>query len=331
MKNIARRYNVGLDIHEIDFYGNIMTKQGQEITEGPVKYSEPGIQNFLGFLPSTEIIIAIEACGISRAVYKLLTNMGYEVVVANPKKTHEIACNKKTDKVDARTLANLLRTGYLPTIYMPDDDVLKLRDIARHRVRLVRTRTRLKLMIRSHLVSIGKDPPGNWNKKTIEELKEIDPMIANFIEIIKTTNEQIREVEYKIKRTAHNKYLVKLLMTIPGIGEFSAILILGEIGDIKRFDNPKSLVNYSGLCPGVSQSGKKSRDTINNENNKWLKWIMTECGGRAAMLNKIYMKHYMKVKKRKGFKVARRSVARKMLTDIWHILTKEEPFNKSES
>jgi transposase len=157
------------------------------------------------------------------------------------------------------------------------------------------------------------------------------PMINNFVEIMEKTNEHIKQVEREIKRIAHNKYLTKLLMTIPGIGEISAILILGEIGDIKRFDNPKSLVRYAGLCPGVYQSGKKSRDIIENANNKWLKWIMTECGGIGAKYDEKYMKHYFKVKKRKGFKVARRSVARKMIIDIWHILTKEEPFNKSGS
>jgi len=326
-----KEYSVGLDIHEEEFYGNIMNKEGQEITEGPVKYSEQGLQNFLGFLPSTDVVIAIEACGISRAVYKLLTDMGYEVVIANPKKTHDIAGKNKTDRIDAKTLANLLRTKYLPTIYVPDNEILKLRDLSRHRVQLVRTKTRLQLMIRSNLVRNGKKPSGNWNKKTIEELKEMGPMINNFVEIMERTNEQIKQVVREIKRIAHNKHLTKLLMTIPGIGEISAILILGEIGDIKRFDNPKSLVRYAGLCPGVYQSGKKSRDTIENANNKWLKWIMTECGGIGAKYDENYMKHYFRVKKRKGFKVARRSVARKMIIDIWHILTKEEPFNKSGS
>jgi len=118
---------------------------------------------------------------------------------------------------------------------------------------------------------------------------------------------------------------------MPGIGEYSAILILSEIGDIKRFNNPKSLVRYAGLCPGIYKSGNKSRDTIENANNKWLKWIITECSGRTALLDKSYMNHYLRIKNRKGFKVARRSVARKMITDIWHMLTKEESFKKVPS
>jgi len=68
---------------------------------------------------------------------------------------------------------------------------------------------------------------------------------------------------------------------------------------------------------------------VNRACNKWLKWVITECSGRASILDTRYMKHYHRVKQRKGFKTARRSVARKMLTDIWHMLTKEEPFKAS--
>lgn len=137
---------------------------------------------------------------------------------------------------------------------------------------------------------------------------------------------EIKQVTRDINKIAASKRLSKLLQTVPGIGSFSALMILGEIGDIKRFHNPKSLVSYAGLCPGVYQSGDRSHTVVNRACNKWLKWIVTECSGKASMLDNRYMKHYHRVKQRKGFKVARRSVARKMLTDIWHMLSKEEPF-----
>ena len=320
---------IGLDIHTDGFYGTMMDTQGKVIAEGRSNYNKEAVQNFFAGISSARMKIAIEACGIWRGVYKLLTEIGYEVVLANPLKTHQIAAKKKTDKVDSRILADLLRTGYLPEVYIPSEDVTKLRDIARHRARLVRVRSLLQCKIKAYLSRDGIKHPGGWSKESLEFLKNLDRRIANFVRIIGTINEEIKEVTREINEIARNRYLTKLLQTVPGIGEFSSLMILGEIGDIKRFDNPKSLVSYAGLCPGIYQSGNKSHDVINRACNKWLKWIVTECSGRAAMLDNRYMKHFYRVKRRKGFKVARRSVTRKMLTDIWYILTNEEPFKES--
>jgi transposase len=331
LKEKEDKLYVGFDIHEKGFVGTIMDLHGKIIAAGTVQYSKEGVQNFLGCFSSSKIKIAIEACCLWRGVFNLLTELGYDVVLADPLQTHRIAGKKKTDKVDSKTLADLLRTGYLPKVYIPSEEIIKLRDIARHRTRLVRLRVKLQLMIKSYMSRDGTKFPGNWNKDTYSKLKKINKMIKNFVEIIEVIDEQIKHVTGDIKHIASNKYSTQLLQTMPGIGEISSLMIAGEIGDIKRFNNPKSLVSYAGLCPGVYQSGEISHDVINNANNKYLKWILTECSGRASALDSRYMKHYARVKKRKGFKVARRSLARKMITDIWHMLTKEEPFRKSGS
>jgi transposase len=325
------KYYVGFDIHESSFYGTIIDTRGEIITEGYVKNSKEGIQNFLGFVPSTKFKIAIEACGLSRGVYNLLTELGYDVVVANPVKTNRIAGKKKTDKVDSKTLADLLRTGYLPLVYVPSDEILKLRDIARHRIKLVRMRADNKVRIKSYLSRDRKKFPGGWSKDTLAKLREMGPLIENLVDIIEILNEQIKNIDKKIKSIARNNFRISLIQTIPGIGDISALLIYEEIGDIKRFDNPKSLVSYAGLCPGVYQSGDTNYTIMNNANNKYLKWILMECAGRAPIWDDRYMKHFTKVKSRKGWKTARRSLARKMITDVWHIMKNEEPYRKSES
>jgi transposase len=330
-QNDDDKFYVGFDIHKSNFYGTIMDKHGEVLAEGNVKYSKEGVQGFLGFIPSTRLKIAIEACGLSRGVQKLLEDLGYDVVQANPLKTNRIAGDKKTDKVDSKTLADLLRTGYLPIVYVPSDEINKIRDIARHRARLVRMRAGNKVRIKSYLRRDGKEFPGGWTKETLARLKEMGPMIGDFVDIIEVLDEQIKQLEKEIRSIARSNYNMVLLQTIPGIGEISAFLIYGEIGDIRRFDNPKSLVNCAGLCPGVYQTGNTNYDVINKANNKWLKWILTECAGRAAMFDNRYLKHFSKVNKRKGWKVARRSLGRKMLTDIWHILSKNEPYRYSES
>ncbi|MFQ6617942.1 MAG: IS110 family transposase [Fidelibacterota bacterium] len=320
---------VGFDVHAEELYGTVLNRHGEIVVQGGIPYRKEAVQSFFGGMPSRRVVIAIEACGLWRGAYNLLRDLGYDVVLANPVKVHQIACKKKTDKVDSRILADLLRTGYLPEVYIPSEDVLRLRDLARHRASLVRIRASLKSRIKWYLLRDGVKYKMGWGKKSLEYLKETDPKIANFVRIMEAIDVEIKQVTREVNNIAVNMRLTNLLRTVPGIGNFSSLMILGEIGDIKRFQDPKSLVSYAGLCPGIHQSGDRNYSVVNRACNNWLKWIITECSGKASMLDTRYMRHYHRVKKRKGFKVARRSVARKMLTDIWHMLTKEEPFSAS--
>jgi len=145
--------------------------------------------------------------------------------------------------------------------------------------------------------------------------------------MLELLNIQIRGIDRKIRLLNISRKNSVLLQSIPGIGKFGSLLIEAEIGDIRRFCDPKSLVSYAGLCPGIYQSGDKSKTVASKACNKYLKWIMYECSGRAIMMQTKYMKHYYKVKARKGKQIARRSAARKMLTDIWYVMKNETPYN----
>ena len=319
----------GLDIHSDILYGTVLTQDGTVYAEKKFPNRKKALQTFSNGISSAQVKIAMEACGLWRGVYTQLTALGYDVVLSNPVQTHAIARGKKTDKVDARILADLLRTGYLPEVYIPPDDVLQLRDIARHRVRLVRLRTQVQCKVKGYLHRSGVPFPQGWKKENLEFFKETDPQIADFISIIETTTERIRRVEKEIKSIAYHKSLALLLQTVPGIAAFSSIMILGEIGTIKRFPDPKHLVSYAGLCPGIYQSSQKSYPVPKKACNTWLKWIMYICSGRAAQINRRYMKHFYKKQRKCGYPIARRSTARKMLTDVWHMLDREETYNPS--
>jgi transposase len=108
-------------------------------------------------------------------------------------------------------------------------------------------------------------------------------------------------------------------------------MILAEIGDIQRFNSPKELVSYAGLCRGIYQSASTERSVRNTAVNKWLKWIIYECSGRAIMLDPKFQKYFYMVQKRKGEKTARRASARKMLTIIWYMLTNKEIYRASKN
>jgi len=319
----------GIDIHKENLAGCIMDKDGNTKREHTFPSSKKALEKFLCNISNSEIIIAIEACGLWRGVHKVLTEMGYQVKLANPKKTHDIASKKKTDKVDARILADLLRTHYLPEVWIPDEQTLQFRDLTRHKANLTRLKTQVQGKIRGYLLRKGVKYSKLSKEETLSTLAKEDLDIKNLIQVYHCIKEEEREVMRRIKRISQNMKETTMLMSMPGIAEFSSLMILAEIGDIKRFSNPTELVSYAGLCRGIYQSSSTERSVHNTAVNKWLKWIIYECSGRATMLDPRFQDYYYKIKEKKGFKTARRAAARKILTIIWHMLTNKETYRAS--
>jgi len=317
----------GVDIHKESFVGNIMKEDGSTVREGIFPPTKEGAQSFFCGIPIKAV--AIEACGIWRGAYNLFSSLGYKVILANPVKTNLIACKKKTDKVDAKTLANLLRTNYLPEVFIPDDYLLKLRDTVRHKSNLTRLKVRIQNKIKGYLLREGIPYPKKiWNENALSQLKKLEKEELNdLIDSYWFFRNKEREHLRKIGSISRNTRLTALLMTHPGIGEFGSLMMVAEIADINRFEDAKHLLGYAGLVPGIYQSADKSHSVQNHAVNKWLKWIVTECSSRAAMFDPVYMALFAKVKKRKGFKVARREIARKMLRTVYYMLKNEVPYN----
>jgi len=118
-----------------------------------------------------------------RGIHKILTEIGYEVKLANPKKTHDIAGSKKMDKIDAKTLADLLRTKYLPEVWIPDEQTLQFRDLARHKSNLTRLKTQVQGKIRGYLLRKGAKYSKLSTEKTLSTLAEEDLDIKNLVHV----------------------------------------------------------------------------------------------------------------------------------------------------
>jgi transposase len=145
----------GIDIRKENLAGCIMDKNGNIAREHTFPSSKKAVERFFCGIPSSGITIAIEACGMWRGIHKILTEIGYEVKLANPKKTHDIAGSKKMDKIDAKTQADLLRTHYLPEVWIPDEQTLQFRDLTRHKANLTRLKTQVQGKIRGYLLRKG--------------------------------------------------------------------------------------------------------------------------------------------------------------------------------
>lgn len=323
---------IGLDTHKEKIHGTAISPKGDIICSYEFPNGKEAMKEFLKDFKPWSVKIAIEACGIWRGPYKILKELGYnEVKLANPLKCHQLAKDKKTDKVDSKILANLLRINYLPEVHIPSEEILNLKDLVRHKCSLTRLRVRIQNKIKYSLLSKGISYERNiWNKKGISWLRKLkDEKIDDFADLYEATKKKERKVWKKIEDIVRMKEETALLKTIPGVGYLGAAMIYAEISDIRRFPDVKHLHAYAGVAPGIQQSGTKTRMPSRKQVNYWLKWIAVECAGKATLRKSSLQRYYFKIRKKKGWKTARKVTARKILTLAWHILTKKEPYHKS--
>jgi transposase len=318
----------GLDIHKNFHVGCIMDEKGKIIKEGKFDNSTEGIDGFFSGFAVSKVVI--ESTGFWWPVYESLEAKGYKVVLAHPFRVKAIASAKlKTDKVDSQMLAHLLRADLIPESYIPSKKIRELRNLVRHRTNLVKVRVTIKNKIKAYLLREGIKPKGSFlfsklGKKHIlhghiEEVK-------SYVPILDSLDSQIKESEKKINNIARNKKESSLLLTVPGIGKFSALLLVAEIADIKRFRHVKNLLSYAGLAPMRKESAGKGTAKLSHESNHLIKGILTEIVGVSIKYPGRIQRHFYRVKAKKGWRIARISTARYMLTIVYAMLTNMQPY-----
>jgi transposase len=285
------------------------------------------------------VTAAIESMNGARFVHDELELAGWDVAIADAQKVKglaPLAC--KTDRIDAWVLAELCRRDLVPTIWLPDPKVRAERERARFRLHLVRHRVMLKNRIHATLLAFGKpcavsDLFGTSGRELLDRLEFPEPWagtVTASLALIDTLGAQISECETELRRLGATHPYLGLLQTVPGIGPVLGYTIASEIGDIARFESPKKLAGYTGLCPRVYQSGAVDRrGRLAKNGPKYLRWALIEAAVHASR-HPVYADRYQRTKTRlgrqRGAKVARVEIARRLTEAIWHMLTKGEPF-----
>ena len=332
--------HVGMDLsrHRLDV--RVLEEGGATVAELAVAPTGPELRRLAArFVLEGPVRAVIESMNGARFVHDTLEFAGWDVEIADALKVKglaPLAC--KTDRIDAWVLAELSRRDLIPAIWLPTPDVRAHRERARFRLHLVHHRVELKNRIHAGLIAFGHPCPvsdlfGTTGRRLLAELEFPEPWasdIAACVELIDHLNVQIATIEADLRREGADHPYVPLLMTTPGIGWVLAYTIAAEIGDITRFETPKKLCGYTGLCPRVYQSGDTDRrGALARNGPKYLRWALIEAAVHAARSD-VYRDHYQRTKTRlgrqRGAKVARVEIARKLAHATWHMLTKGEPF-----
>jgi len=264
------------------------------------------------------------------------------VFMAHPAKLRVIAeSSQKTDRNDSFHLANLLRMEYLPCSYVPEEEWEEVRNICRYRVSLGHKIARVKneahaLLARNDVRLKRSDIFGAAGLRELEhlEVKDMEKfLLASYLKELDMLTDQASEVQQRIAFYAEKNEQAKLLMTIPGIDYYSAMTILGEIGDVTRFPLAKKLARYAGLTPRMRNTGKSKKEgRISKEGSKVLRWILVSavhsilrCRKGNNRLKNFYLKL---IRRKKSKKLA--VVATAKLSIIYAMLTKGEEYKEGD-
>jgi transposase len=240
----------------------------------------------------------------------------------------------KTDKVDAKALAQLLRTGFLPEAYLAPREVREYREILRYRVSLVKIRTMVKNRVHGILIHLNvqikaTDIFGKKGRQMLKALEIKEPertLLDGWLDLLDFLNKQIKGIEQIMFRLVADDNRVSFLKTLPGVGVLTAYTIIAEMGEIDRFLSAKHFASYCGLVPSTRQSASITRHGRIGAGRSTLKWVIVEACHTAVRRDSYFGTIFNKHRRAKGNGKALIIIAHEMATIIYKMLKEKRGY-----
>jgi transposase len=342
---------LGIDQHKRQLTVNLRSEDGSVILKRQVSTQWEKVRAFFADLaekakPEGGFLAILEVCGMNPWLLEMLKEHGCrEIVVTQPTERSK----QKTDRRDAGVLSHLLwvhRQQFLdgkhplglrriqpPTLQEADD-----RQITALRARLTKKRTAvlngIHKILRKHNLEQECPTKVFQTQKVRRWLTEIELPAVDRLEMNlllpqwDILDEQLEVVEAKIADRAAADEQAKLLESMPGLGHYSAVAIASRIGNIERFKRPDSLANYFGLTPGCRNSGEATQrlGSITKQGSKMVRYLLGQAVVKVLRFDGVMRAWFKRIKKRRGSKIARVAVMRRLTTILWHMLKRKEKY-----
>ncbi len=341
-------YYIGCDVHKKYSVFAAVDERGHSMPVKRVEHEREGYRSFLTTLPPGSPI-AVETTGNWYWIVDELERAGHCPALAHAAKSKLMMGQiNKTDKLDAKGLAVLLRNGTLPSVWIPQGELRDQRELPRMRLVMVHMRTALKNRIHATFAKyciqfkdqsdlFGTSGRQQINERLGELPIETRHSVEQEIKLLDEVGEQIKLAEKRINQVIAVTPAMKLLMSLPGVGPILGITILLEVGDVERFPDAAHLASYSGTVPRVSSSGGRTRfGRTRPDVNHYLKRAFVEAAN-VVVLNQARrpqshaVRLYQRVKANKGHGKAVVAIARHLAESTYWVLKKSEPYKEPVS
>lgn len=328
----------GIDVHRKTSYISVIDAKGNRVAQRNLPSEIGAIAEFLGGLAEVPGIV-MESTSAWYWLYDGLSERGFEVVVSDPRKTKAIASARiKNDKLDAHMLAQLLRAGLVATVYVSPPEYRELKELLRHRVRLVRDKRRMKNRIHNLLAKNNiKLPVKDVFSRKGRLFLQSAPLpschrrpVDGYLALMDQLENQISQLDREVKEKAQEDPQAQLLMTLPGVGPVVAMTFLAEVGDIRRFKSHRQLAAYAGMIPSLDSSAGKNRlGHISKQGSAWLRSALVESAQVVANLKGRRLNLYFRKRITKaGYKKAVVATAHRLLQFAFYVLRDQRPYQE---
>ncbi len=324
---------IGCDLHTRYQEIALLDTATGEVVRRRLEHENGEARAFYASLPE-QARVGIEATGCTPWFERLLAEWGHELWVGDPAEIRARAVRRqKTDRRDAEHLLDLLLAKRFPRLWVPSPEERDVRQLLKHRDKLVRMRTSLKNQLHYLAMSQGVCRKRKlWSRRGRAELEGLGlgPWASRrrqeLLELLDGLEPRIQELDEAVEAEAERRPEVVRLMQQKGVGPVTALAFVLTLGPVERFPNSRKVVSYLGLNPSEHSSGGRQRlGHISKQGNEMLRWLLVEAGQSAAQFDPELRRKYLRLKFRRGAKVAKVALARQLAVRLYWTLRQASP------
>jgi transposase len=319
---------IGCDLHTRYQVIAILETESGEVVTRRLEHENGEAKAFYASL-SKPSLIGIEATGYTQWFERMVAELGHELWVGDPAEIRARAVRRqKTDTRDAEHLLDLLLTKKFPRIWVPTPAERDLRQLLKHRDKLVQMQTSVKNQLHFLAMSQGVCRKRKlWGVRGRAELEGLNlgrwasQRRAELLQVLDGLGPRLEELNQAVAAQAEQRPEARELMKLKGVGPVTSLAYILTVGPVERFANSRALVSYLGLNPGEHSSGGRQRlGHISKQGNQMLRWLLVEAGHGAAQFDPELRRKYQRLKFRRGGAVASVALARHLAVRLYWTL-----------
>ena len=328
---------IGCDFHPSYQQIALVDTETGELREGRLEHEQGEARRFYQALVGQAVRVGIEAVGNSQWFEQMLAEMGHELWIGDAAQIRRLVVRQqKTDRRDAQHILELLVDGRFPRLWVPSQQIRDVRQLLRHRQKLVEIRTQVKNQLQHLALNQGvRRKRRLWSVQGRAVLEQL-PLAGwtarrrnDLLAMLDRLQEQVGELDRAVRAEAEQRPDVRLLMTHPGVGPVVGLAYVLTIGPITRFARGKQVASYLGLIPREhSSGGHQSFGPISKQGNTLMRTLLVEAAQTAARFDEELRRAYGRLKAKKHSAPAKVMVARKLAVRMYWMLRENKSYTE---